>query len=137
MKASLFFGITVLLLWACSPAKEVSKTSASLTQKNGDSTEYEIVIIDPRFDQWYLVNFSPAKDHSNEYYRSKNNMAAINWNIYYHKGEQSRVIDSRIDFEPTIDYGIEVNRKLYWYFQYIEKSYRIRLFGNASSVSGN
>jgi Family of unknown function (DUF6146) len=128
MKLSLFMGIMALLVWTCSPVKEASKTSAKLNQNSQDGTEYEILIIDPHFDQWYLINYTPAKDYSNDYYRSKNLIAVTTWNDYYRTGRYSRVIDSYIDYQLNIDYGIEVNRKLYWYFKYIQNNYRIRLF---------
>ena len=128
MKLGFFIGILAVLVWACTPVKEVSKTSAKLTQDSIDSTEYDILIIDFQFDQWYLINYSPAKDHSNDYYRTKNLIAVANWNDYYRTDRYSRIIDSYIDYWPNIDYGIEVNRKLFWYFKYIKENYRIRLF---------
>ena len=127
MKPSYLFGIMALLIWACSSVKPTAKTSASLIKNSQDSTEYDIVILDPQFDQWYLTNYNPAKDFSLDYYRSKNLIAVANWNNYYRSGRYTREIDSSIDYQPNIDYGIEVNRKLFWYFKYLEDNYRIRL----------
>ncbi len=128
MLRSFFIGILALVIWACSPVKNASKTSAHLTQKDQDTTEYDIVIIDPGFDQWYMANFSPAQDRTNDYYRTRNIVAVGNWNDYYRMGKHGNVIDSYIDYRPDVDYGIEVNRKLYWYFRYIKNKYRIYLF---------
>lgn len=128
MKLSFFIGIMALLVWACSPVKNASKTSATLTQSGMDSTEYEILITDPQFEQWYLMNYSEAKDYSNDYYRSKNQIAVANWNDYCRTGQYGQVIDSFINYQPGIDYGIEVNRKLFWYFKYVKDNYRIPLF---------
>ncbi len=130
MKPGFFIGMIALLMWGCSPVREVAKTSATLTQTSQDSTEYEILIIDPQFDQWYLLNYSPAKDYSKEYYRGKNLVAVTNWNDHYRSGRYSRIIESFIDYRPDVDYGIEVDRKLYWYFKYIVSTYKIRLFNN-------
>jgi len=131
MKSNILIGLIALVAWACSPVKEVSKTSAKLTQDSQDSTQYEIQIIDPYFDQWYQINYIPAKDHSNEYYRSKNQEAVVYWNEYYRSGKYSRVVDCSIDFQPNIDYGMEVNRKLYYYFKYVQDKYKVKLFSNA------
>jgi Family of unknown function (DUF6146) len=128
MSRSFFIGILALMVWACSPVKTASKSSAILTQKEKDTTEYGIVIIDPGFDQWYLLNYSPAQDRSNDYYRTQNIIAVRNWNDYYRTGKYSRIIDSEIDYLPDVDYGIDVNRKLFWYFRYIKSEYRIYLF---------
>jgi hypothetical protein len=133
MKLYLYVGCLLFAVSACSSVKEGSKTTAKLTQKSQDTTEYELIIIDIQFDNWYLINYSPAKDRTNEYYRSKNMIAVINWNDYYRKGKYSRVIDSYIDYQPSIDYGIEVNRKLYWYFTYIVENYKVQLFNRSMS----
>jgi hypothetical protein len=125
---SFFIGIMTLLIGACAPVKEVPKTSAALIKDSKDTTEYQLIIIDPGFDQWYLINFTEAKDRSNEYYRYKDMVAVLNWNNYFSAGRYDRVIDSYIDYRPDIDYGIDVNRKLYWYFKYVDSVYGIYLF---------
>jgi len=127
MKRCITFGIFALLVWACSPVKDTSKTSGSLALSSQDSTEYDIIIIDPGFDQWYLLNYNEAKDHSNEYYRNQNLIAVSDWNDYYRRDKFSQVVDSHIFYEPQTDYGIEVNRKLYWYFEYVKEKYGIKL----------
>jgi hypothetical protein len=127
MKPTFFIAIITLLIWSCSPVKNTSKTSAVLSQNSQDSTEYEVIIFDIHFENWYLMNYSEAKDRSNDYYRSKNRVAAANWNDYYRAGRYIEVIDSYVNFEPQIDYGIDVNRKLYWYFKYVQENYNVRL----------
>jgi hypothetical protein len=126
MKHLIFLLLVLLVAWSCSPSQ---KTSVSNTHSiiKSDSTEYEIIIIDIQFDHWYLLNFSPSKDYSNEYYRSRNQVGVINWNDYYNRGRYRRVIENYIYFNNSVDYGIEVNRKLYWYFKYIEDEFRIQL----------
>jgi hypothetical protein len=128
MKPLYFIAVIALLAWACSPVKEASKTSATVALSSQDSTEYEIYINDPGFDLWYQLNYSEPKDHSNDYYRSKNLVAVPRWNDYYRQGRSIDAIDSYIDYQPQIDYGIEVNRKLFWYFKYVAEKYKIQLF---------
>ena len=124
MKLYAIIGVIALIACSCSPAREPVKTSAVLTS---DSTEYEVLIIDPTFDLWYATNYSPAKDYSNDYYRNKNWISVTNWNEYFRTGKYGWVIDSYIEYQPSVDYGIEVNRELFWYFRYIREKYRIRL----------
>jgi hypothetical protein len=128
MKPIYYLAFLAFLAWACSPVKNTAKTSATLAPISQDTTEYEVYINDIHFDQWFELNYSEAKDRTNEFYHSKNLVAAANWNDYYHSGRESMVIDSYINYEPQIDYGIEVNRKLYWYFKYVQDNYKIRLF---------
>jgi hypothetical protein len=123
-----FIGIMAIVIGSCSPVKNASKTSAVLTQTGADSTEYGITIIDPGFETWYLLNYSQAVDRTNEYYRVRNNMAVLNWNDYYRTGKFGNIIDCWIDFRSDVDYGIEVNRRLFWYFKYVTVTYRLNIF---------
>jgi hypothetical protein len=116
-----------MVAWSCSPSQKTGSSERHSTIKS-DSTEYEITIIDTDFDHWYLINYSPAKDYSNEYYRSKNQAAVINWNDYFTRNRYQRVIEDYIFYNNSVDYGMDVNRKLYWYFKYTEETYKIRLF---------
>ena len=118
--------LVLLVAWSCSLSQKTGSDNRHSTIKS-DSTEYEITIIDPGFDQWYLMHYSPAKDHSNEYYRSRNQVAICTWNDYFTRNRYRRVIDDYIFYDNSVDYGIEVNRKLYWYFKYTEEEFRIRL----------
>lgn len=128
MKPILLIGILSMLMWACSPAKQTTKTSATIKQAIQDSTEYEVLVIDPQFDHWYLTNYSTAKDYSLDYYQSKNRTAVANWNHYYQTGKYRQIIEEQIDYQHGINYGIEVERRLFWYFKFIEENYRIPLF---------
>lgn len=126
MKNIIISGIILFLAISC----VTSKNQEGSDNKNSvlvDSTEYKITIIDTEFDTWYLKNFSPAKDHSNEYYRSKNQIGVGNWNNYYNQGQYNRVIENYIQYDYAVDYGMEVNRTLFWYFRFVEDQYRIRL----------
>ena len=71
----IFFIGAALLIWGCSPVQEAVKSSAMVARDSLDSTEYEVVVIDPGFDQWYMLNYSPALDHSDDYYRTQNLIA--------------------------------------------------------------
>ena len=116
----------LLLAWSCSPSQKTGATAKS-NMVVIDSTEYDITIIDMEFDTWYLMNYSPSKDYSNEYYRTKNHIGVNNWNSYFDRGKYQRVVGNHIFYDYPVDYGIEVNRKLYWYFKYVEENHGIRL----------
>lgn len=128
MKPAFLLAIILLIAWSCSTVKNTPKTSAIVEKNSQDSTEYELVIIDNHFENWYLLNYSDAKDRTDEYYHNKNLVAVSNWNEYFRGGKYTGVIDSYIFYEPHIDYGIEVNRRLFWYFKFVEDYYKIKLF---------
>jgi hypothetical protein len=126
MKKLLIPLFILLLAWSCSPSQKATSSAKPPIIKN-DSTEYEIIVMDPGFEHWYLLNFSQTKDFSNLYYQGKNHVGVSNWNGYFTSNRYPRTIDSSIDYDYSVDYGIEVNRKLYWYFKYIEDTFKIRL----------
>ena len=126
MKKLIFPFFLLLVVWSCSPAQKTGSSDKHPKIIN-DSTEYEITIIDPQFDNWYLMNFSAAKDYSNEFYRSKNQVGVLTWNDFYTRNRYHRVIENYIIFDNSADYGIEVNRKLYWYFKYVEDTFGVNL----------
>jgi hypothetical protein len=126
MKKILIPVFILLIACSCSPAQKTASAPGKPSIIS-DSTEYEITIIDNAFDNWYLLNYTPSKDYSNEYYRAKNQIGVGNWNNYFNKGKYHEVIENHIYFDYSVDYGIDVNRKLFWYFKFIEENYRIRL----------
>lgn len=128
MKNLILFSFLLFVVFSCKQQKEISNTKAITQTVTIDSTEYEILIIDPDFDTWYLVNYAPSLDRSNDYYRLKNTVAVNNWNHFYMGGRYNSVIGSHIHYVPSTDYGIEVNRKLYWFFKYYEDKFRVPLF---------
>jgi len=127
MKKLAFLGLVFMAVCACSSLKETSVSGKQAGPVVIDSTEYDITIIDPDFDRWYTVHYSPALERTNEYYRSMNSQGVINWNHYFTRNRYSTVIGSYINYNPSVDYGLEVNRRLYWYFRFIEENFRIRL----------
>jgi hypothetical protein len=58
-----------------------------------------VVIIDPIYDHWYLVNYGTARDFPNEYYKSKNQMTASNRNFSFHSGKHREVKISDFRFQ--------------------------------------
>lgn len=124
MKTFLIPALLLMIIWSCNPARQSVK-STSEKKIVSDSTEYEITIIDNDFDMWYLQKASPATDHSNDFYRQWNQMGVRNWNEYFMHGRYHQVISDYINYNSTVDYGIEVNRKLYWYFKYVEEKYGV------------
>lgn len=126
MKKYLSILFIALFAIGCSTQKQAT-TDETTSKVISDSSGYDVLIVDPEFDRWYSMRFSQAMDRSDQYYSSMNDLAARNWNDYYHRGRYSRIIDTYLNYNPATEYGIEVNRKLYWYFKFIEERYRIRL----------
>ncbi|MGB5437230.1 MAG: DUF6146 family protein [Maribacter sp.] len=94
-----------------------------------DVTEYEIIIIEPGFNFWLQSIAKPEGYYSQSYLENRNNLYVIEWNqrvlqpFRYDPG----LYELQIDYSPNIDYGYEVNYKLYNYFIYFQRKYNQRL----------
>ncbi len=137
------FGILIMVFMmvsSCGGAKESLNISddekKAFTQKVGDTiniadtkTEYEIIIIEPGFNFWLNSIAKPEGYYSQSYLENRNNVYVIEWN---QRVMQPQVYDPdlyelQIDYSPNIDYGYEVNYKLYNYFIYFQRKYNQRL----------
>lgn len=94
-----------------------------------DSTEYEIIIIDPGFNTWLLSIAKPEGYYSQSYLENRNQIYVINWNQRAMQPLRygDNLYEMQIDYSPSIDYGYEVNYKLYNYFVYFQRKYDQRL----------
>ena len=120
------------LLISCAAAKKAPRLPG--TQKiefqanTGDSTEYELIIIDPGFESWFVTNRKPERYYTNDYLATMNYQYVIAWNAKVRdpisqgpRADNPYIME--IDYRPAIDYGIKLNYKLYHYFKYVEKTW--------------
>jgi thioredoxin-related protein len=126
VKSNLFFIIFLLILASCAGNKKLSKVAISNRDNEiSDSTEYELIIFDPGFETWYLSHSKPDWYHSKDYYETWNSQYVIAWNSKAMDMRYSRFFESTIDYDPFVDYGLELNHKLFYYFMYVEKGLKI------------
>ncbi|WP_373518607.1 DUF6146 family protein [Pricia sp.] len=94
-----------------------------------DSTEYEIIIIEPGFNIWLASIAKPEGYYSQSYLENRNQIYVINWNQRAMQPLRygGNLYEMQIDYSPGIDYGYEVNYKLYNYFIYFQRKYNQRI----------
>lgn len=128
MKKMKYFALLLLFVPACALfSPRSSEEAADLQiQSESDSTEYELVVFDQGFETWLLMQ--PSQGYTEAYYKSRNRMYVSEWNYRYTNPRRYRGnYDSYLDYDPFIDYGLEFERRLYYYFQYFQESNRVRL----------
>lgn len=117
---------------SCVPAKKAGKSvkpeKIELIANGQDSTEYELIIIDAGFQSWFERNRKPEWYYSNDYLASWNYRYAVSWNArvrdpMMNQDRADNPFEMEIDYRPGIDYGIDLNYKLYYYFRYIEATW--------------
>jgi len=106
--------------------KQVEGDTIEITS---DKTAYEIIIIEPGFNFWLRSVARPEGYYSQSFLESRNQIWVVNWNQRVLQPQQfdPLLYELQIDYQPHIDYGYEVNFKLYNYFIYFQRKYRQRL----------
>ena len=129
-----------LLIISCSssPLKNSRKQKEKPVVIANDSLEYEIIILDVGFTLYLNTLAKPENYYSLNYLENKNNIYVTNWNLRALNPSKfnSSIYENNIDYSPHIRYGLEVNYKLFNYFQFAQQKYKIRLDGG-SGLSPN
>lgn len=132
--------LIVIAIAACNTGKiaYVSEESDIFNEKSddtvaisNDSLEYEIIIIEPGFDTWLNSVARPEGYYSQNFLENRNWIYVINWNqrVLAPFRYNPDLYTMQIDYDANIDYGYEVNYKLYNYFIYFQRKYNQRLAG--------
>ena len=105
-----------------------AKQSDTVTIAN-DELEYEIIIIEPGFNFWLASRARPEGFYSLQYLENRNYIYVTEWNqrVLQPQRVDPSLYEMQIDYQPGIDYGYEVNYKLYNYFIYFQLTYNQRL----------
>ncbi|MGB2760812.1 DUF6146 family protein [Maribacter stanieri] len=136
----LILSVTTLLFINCSTTKD----SLSITESeektfkqvqedtitiSSEKTEYEIIIIEPGFTTWLSSIAKPEGYYSQNFLENRNNIMVLEWNnrVLQPSRFNPNLYELRIDYSQQIDYGYEVNYKLYNYFIYFQRKYNQRL----------
>ena len=118
------------MLGACATSGNlnlVDRKGPNVINPDEDEEEYELVIIDSGFDRWATTNQKPIGYYSPWYYAQKNRIYVQAWNERadqqgFYRSE-NYPFEQRINYDYSIDYGVELNYQLFWYFKYIEDLY--------------
>ena len=141
MKKSLFILGVLFTIIACSTASKNtvaantgSKSTAAVKDTvriANDSLEYEVIIIDNGFSTWLASRALPRNYYSLSYLENKNNLYVTEWNnrVLQPQRYSPNLYEMRIDYQPTIHYGYEVNYLIYNYMIYFQNTYKQKLAG--------
>ena len=122
-----------LLIASCGTSNKINNTSSEKNLEEAvvienDSLEYQIIIYDIGFSSYLHTIAKPQNFYSQDYYESKNVFYVSEWNNRARNPIQyGDFYGSIIDYDQHVDYGLEVNYKLYSYFQFIKYKHGIQL----------
>lgn len=136
---SAFIALIVVLL-GCNSNKQISNTGnvQSDTEETvndtiriaNDELEYEVIIIDPGFNYWLQSRARQRGYYEQSYFEIKNRLWIMEWNTrVMNPGRYNDLYQMRIDYDPKIDYGYEVNYLIYNYLVYFQQTNNQQLGG--------
>lgn len=132
-KHVVFLSFTCIVMWACG-ANPINGTTIDNEEPvviANDSLEYEITIIDPGFTYFLNAVAQPEGFYSQDYMEARNRAWVNTWNQRARNTLRfnPNIYENIIDYQPTIDYGYEVNYKLFNYFLFAQRKYKMSLGG--------
>lgn len=132
IKYILILAISAFIFGACgsSPIKKEIEKEAPVVIAN-DSLEYEIIIIDPGFTAFLNSIAQPVGFYSQKYLETRNRVWVISWNqrVQNPMRFNPNIYENQINYQSNIDYGYEVNYKLFNYFLFAQRKYNMNLGG--------
>lgn len=132
---NILIGLLLLIITGCAGGGRANvdqPAAPNILSEQTNEEEYELIIIDPSYQTWFITNSRPMGYYSPSYYENWNNRYVQAWNEkvnqqgYYRSANYP--FQNRIDYDPTIDYGVELNYQLFWYFRYVHAT-QGRFFG--------
>jgi len=118
----------LLVIFACSTQKKiVGKINKPIEIEVDDSIGYELETFDLNFDSWYVLHKSPAEYHAQTYYEGWNRRYVDAWNFNATDMQKGSFFEPIVGYDPNVDYGFELNHKLFYYFQYVENVLKIQI----------
>lgn len=131
MNKLFFLFAVVTFLAGCSGPKGVVKIEPNGNElAEEDSVAYELIVFDTGFETWYMLQNSPARYRSQQYYENWNRQYVSEWNYLATQSSRRSFFQSIIGYEPGVDYGFDLNHKLFYYFQYVEHVLGIPILRN-------
>lgn len=131
MKKFLLLFSFIILLSNCAP-QSFSKPNGeknSMKPQVNDDGEYDLVVFDSQYDYFLSAIARPMNNYTEDYLKMKNRFLVTEWNNLYSSNRYPNVIESSIDYDPTINYGLKYEYKLYQVFTYVYWKYGLKLNG--------
>ena len=127
MKSLIPVFVALMIASSCGSGKSAGpvRYEQNMILERGEEDEYEVQIFDSGFDRWFATNSRPVGFHSPQFYAMMNRRYVAAWNekVSTHAFRMNSPFQQAINYDPSIDYGLEVDYKLYYYFKYIEDVY--------------
>lgn len=111
--------------------KDIQNTANAMSDTvriANDSLEYEIIIIEPGFNQWIATQM-PRGFYEQFWLENRNKFLVTEYNNRVLNPTQfdPNLYLQQIDYRQNVDYGYEVNYLLWNWFQFFQERYKQKL----------
>ncbi len=135
MKTFLLLFALSITIYSCGSGNKMNSVSSESSKNDtirivNDSLEYEIIIVENGFNSWLISQpprgfyGQPKLETQNRLFVSEYNNRVLQPNRY-----PRDLYLQQINYDPTIDYGYEVNYLLYNYFVFFQQRYNQKFIG--------
>ena len=113
------------LLFSCATKYPDPSTEKELNFEENEEGEYDIIVFDPQYDVFLKTRAFPKEYYSENYYKNRNQFLVTEWNLRHNQPMRYNpdLYEVSINYNPTIDYGLEFEYKLFNFFMFIEWKY--------------
>ncbi|WP_044397675.1 DUF6146 family protein [Lacinutrix sp. Hel_I_90] len=138
---NLILVVSILTIaFGCHSSKETTDTNTvekpeaqvgDTLKISSDQLEYDIIIIEPGFNTWLITIAKPEGFYTQNYLETKNIRYVQEWNsrVLQPGRFNDNLYELQINYRQGVDYGYDVNYKLYNYFIYFQNTYNQNLLG--------
>ncbi|MDO5510381.1 MAG: DUF6146 family protein [Weeksellaceae bacterium] len=104
---------------------------AGLDFEPNEEGEYDLVVFDPAYDVFLASRAMPKNYFSETYYKNRNFFLVTEWNIRVRQPMRfsNDLYVMEINYDPSVNYGIDLEYKLFNFFQFIQWKYGQNLDG--------
>ncbi|WP_055437303.1 DUF6146 family protein [Lacinutrix algicola] len=139
MKNVFLLFTVILMVFACNSSKETTVTKnegieikkGDTIKISGDNIEYDVIIIEPGFGTYLASVAKPKGFYLQNYLETRNIRYVQEWNrrVLQPRQYNSNLYEMQINYSQGVDYGYDVNYKMYNYFVYFQNRYKQNLLG--------
>lgn len=112
-----------------------NNSAAEIRPQQNEDGEWEIHVLDTNFDYFLSAVARPITMYSEEGLKTRNANLVTEWNSHFMSGRYRNIIESSIQYDPTENYGMAFEYKLYQVFAYVNWQYGLRLNGLSGADS--
>jgi len=132
----LLFAVFLILI-ACNSTQDKKsfdnnpKLENDTVRISNKKIDYEVIIIDPAFTNWFNSYAKPRSYYSQSYLEARNIVWVTEWNRRFLLPNQYNrdLYEMPINYSQGVDYGFEVNYMIYNYLVFFQLNYKQKLGG--------